>query len=370
MRTNLKERLKKVVNASGRMTKLGVSTQSNYVQDMMLYASNRYFDMDQLYVEAGREIASLLEAEDAVVTSSASAAIVFTIASLICKDNNRLIENINIEKENILKKEVIIPKGHSVNYGAPIHTMIESGGAKLVEAGNTNKVTIDDVEGYISENTVALFYVKSHHCVQKNMVTIEEMVKLSKKNNIPLVIDAAAEEDFNKYYKMGANFVIYSGAKALSGPSSGFVLCDSKENAENMRKQYYGIGRSMKIGKENIFGLVAAIEEYVKNDGYKPVVTLEDMEELANRFNQIKGLEAKIIKDEAGRKIYRCKLHINKEDFGIDAKEANKRLKEGNPAIYCRDHEINLGNLTFDPRPLSSREDLNVIYERVVKLGE
>lgn len=370
MKTNFKDKLKKVINASGRMTKLGVSTQSNYVQEMMIYGSSNYFDIDQLYKESGEEIANLLNAEDAVVTSSASAGIAFTIASLLCKDNDNLVENLILNKEKIVKREVIIPKGHNVNYGAPIHTIIESAGGKVVDAGSANKVTKKDVEGYITENTIALFYVKSHHAVQKNMVSIEEMVELSKDYDIPLVIDAAAEENFTKYYNMGANYVIYSGAKALSGPASGFVLCDNKDNAKNMRKQYYGIGRSMKIGKENIFGLVAAVEEYVKNKGYKSKVTKEDLEELAKNFNDIEGLSAKIIQDEAGREIFRCKLNVDEGKFGMNAFTLNKKLNESNPAIYCREHELNLGNLSFDPRPLSSKKDLLIIYEAIKKIGE
>ena len=105
MKTNLKFRLRKIVNASGRMTKLGVSTQSKYVQDNMLYGSNNYFDIDELYVQAGSYIAKMLEAEDAVVTSCASSGIVFTIAGLICGSNHRLVENLHIEKDNISKEK-------------------------------------------------------------------------------------------------------------------------------------------------------------------------------------------------------------------------------------------------------------------------
>jgi uncharacterized pyridoxal phosphate-dependent enzyme len=367
MKTNLKFRLRKIVNASGRMTKLGVSTQSKYVQDNMLYGSNNYFDIDELYVQAGSYIAKMLEAEDAVVTSCASSGIVFTIAGLICGSNHRLVENLHIEKDNISKREVILPKGHSVNYGAPVHTMIELGGGKVVEVGNANKVTRLDVESYISDKTLALFYVKSHHSVQKNMASIEEMHNLSQKYNIPLIIDAAAEEDLKTYYKQGADFVVYSGSKALCGPSSGFVLCRSKEQANNLRKQYYGVGRSMKIGKENIFGLVAAIEEYYQEK--ESIINNEDLQVLVDKFNKVEGLSATIAQDEAGREIYRCKLHVDEKVFGISGYDLNEKLKSGNPGIYCREHEVNLGNLSFDPRPLTSKEDLDLIYETVLKIG-
>ena len=193
----------------------------------MLYGSNNYFDIDELYVQAGSYIAKMLEAEDAVVTSCASSGIVFTIAGLICGSNHRLVENLHIEKDNISKREVILPKGHSVNYGAPVHSMIELGGGKVVEVGNANKVTRLDVESYISDKTLALFYVKSHHSVQKNMASIEEMHNLSQKYNIPLIIDAAAEEDLKTYYKQGADFVVYSGSKRCVVLHQ-IVLCRSK----------------------------------------------------------------------------------------------------------------------------------------------
>lgn len=370
MKTNFKNNLKNIINASGKMTKLGVSTQSKYVREQMLYATQNYFDMDELYSKSGAYIASLLDAEDCVVTSSASAAIVFIVASLICGSNDRLIENINIEKDFIDKREVIIPKGHSVNYGVAIHTMIELGAGKVIEAGNSNMVTKNEVESCINKNTLALFYVKSHHAVQKNMITIDEMLELSKKHNIPMIIDAAAEEDFTSYYKKGIDFIIYSGAKALSGPSSGFVLCKNKTHASNMRKQYYGIGRSMKIGKENIFGLVASIEEYIQNNGPKINVTYEDLEEIVSKFNKIEGIKSEIVQDEAGRKIYRCKINIDEKKFGLNAKEVNIKLNLGSPAIFCRDYESNLGNLYFDPRPLINKNQLESIYERILEIGE
>lgn len=83
----------------------------------------------------------------------------------------------------------------------------------------------------ITEETAALLYIKSHHTVQKSMLTVSEMVEVAKAHHLPLIADAAAEEDLFKYSEMGADLVIYSGAKAIEGPSAGLVI--GKRNTFN-----------------------------------------------------------------------------------------------------------------------------------------
>lgn len=362
MKTSFKESLRRVINASGRMTKLGVSTQSPYVIEMMKYGAENYFVMDELYKEAGAYIAEMVGAKDAVVVSSASAGIVHAIATVICGNNDYLVQNLLTELININRRAIILPMGHNVNYGAPIHAMIESGGGIVKAVGSVNLVTDQDVETAIDDNVAALMYVKSHHTVQKNMISLQSMIEIGKRHNLPVIVDAAAEEDLSLYYNLGADFVIYSGSKAILGPASGFVLCRSHEDAINMRKHTYGIGRSMKIGKENIFGLVGAIEEYVQKNR-KPIINHDDLLGACNRINQIVGLRAIIEKDEAGRAIERIKVTFDKEQFGMSAVEANNKLQAMNPSIHSRDYQKNLGSLSFDPRPLGSLEDLDTIIE-------
>lgn len=369
MKSYLQENMPVVINASGRMTKLGVSTQSPYVRAAMSYASQNYFVINDLYQEAGHAIARLLGTEDAVVVSSASSGIVLSIAGLICGKSHARVQNLPIVKEQIRKKKVILPKGHDVNYGAPMFTMIASGGGQVVEAGCANQCTAEDVESLIDDDTLCLMYVKSHHSVQTEQVSIEELVEIKNRHQLPLLIDAAAEEDFKKYYEMGADLVVYSGSKALCGPSSGFVLCRDQAVAQAIRLHYYGIGRSMKIGKENIFGLVAALEEYVDHPVVHPVGHKE-IARFVSWFNQVEGIQASVIQDEAGRAIYRAKLQIIPKVFGMDAVHLNQELNAGNPSIYVRDNEVKSGILYIDPRPLTSPDQLQVIFERLKEIGE
>ncbi len=357
-----------VINASGRMTKLGVSTVSDEVGKTLLEAAGNYVVIDELYEWAGKRIGELIGCEDACVTASASSGIALAVASLLCGDDLQKVHRFRETVETTEKREVILLKGHNVDFGAPIDSMIEVGGGKVVEVGYANGSKIEDITHAVNERTCAIFFVKSHHCVQKEMVDVETVIKKANELNIPCIVDAAAEEDLSKYVQMGADYVCYSGAKALSGPTSGFVACKHSEAAKAMRLQYKGIGRVMKIGKENTMGLVKAIEIYQRNHGYVPTVTLDDLKAFTEQCNTIHGLSAEIIQDEAGRAIYRSKLTIH-ADYGMNAKQLVQKLQEHDPAIYTRDYQANIGSIAIDPRPLRNKGELDTIYEVLRKLS-
>lgn len=103
--------------------------------------------------------------------------------------------------------------------------------------------------------------MKSHHCVQKGMLGIEDFVRVAQIHNLPLIVDAAAEEDLHVWVASGADMVVYSGAKAFNAPTSGFIT-GKKPWIAACKAQHHGIARAMKIGKENMVGLVYALENY------------------------------------------------------------------------------------------------------------
>jgi uncharacterized pyridoxal phosphate-dependent enzyme len=362
-----KQGLKGVINASGRMTKLGVSTINDEVAKALVDAAQSYVVIDDLLRWAGKKVGSLVGCADACLTSSASAGIALSVSSLICKDNLQMAEHFQETIRKVSKRQVILLKGHSINFGAPVSTMVELGGGEIVEVGYANSSNLNDIRSAVNEDTLAIVFVKSHHCVQKNMVGIKEVVKSANEIKIPCIIDAAAEEDLSTYMNMGADFVCYSGAKAICGPTSGFVACRSEEYANNMRLQYSGIGRAMKIGKENIMGLVKAVEMY-QTQKLAGIVGVDDLNNFLVKVNQIEGLSCSIVRDEAGRPIYRAKIDFDKVKYGMNAKEVAQALSNRNPAIYTRDYQANIGSLSIDPRPLNSKEELAEIYESLVQL--
>lgn len=355
---NVKYGLKRVINASGRMSILGVSAPTDTVMEAMKQGGQQYVEIADLVDKAGDYVARLLGSEAAVIVNSASSGIALSVAALITQGNRRKSERLH--QEVIPKNEVIMLKGHNVQYGAPVETMIYLGGGKLIEVGYANEGKAEHIEDAISDNTAAILYVKSHHSVQKNMISVEEAWEIAQRNGVPLIVDAAAEEDIQKYVKY-SDLAIYSGSKAIEGPTSGIV--GGKRNyIEWVKVQLHCIGRSMKVGKETSFGLLQALDEYgVKED--KSEQEKETLQVLMP-LNEIEGVRVTIVQDEAGRAIYRARIQIDSQQTTTTAKDVVTGLRDGEIAIYTRDYGVKQGYFDIDPRPLLN-DDIQVIQSTI-----
>lgn len=360
--------LKRVVNASGRVTVLGVSTISDRVARSAVEAAQSYVVIEDLMTRAGELISRHTGAEMSCVASSASAAIALSVAGLVTK--GRRADMMRLPDSSGLKNEIVLQKGHAINYGAPIESMIRLGGGVPVEAGQANEVHPEDIEQAIGPNTCALLYVKSHHCVQKGMVDIETMRDIAHAHGLPFMMDCAAEEDFRKYIALGADLVCYSGAKALEATTSGFVT-GKREYVQHVQKQYEGIGRAMKVGKEQIVGLLEALDQYEeRNHAQEAAVNEAKIDYLVGRIGEIEGLHAEKIADEAGRAIYRCRVTFDQAyKGGLTMDEVNKLLRGGDPVVWARTEFLNLGKIDFDPRPMGEG-DADLIVDRLREIME
>lgn len=351
--------LKQVINASGRMTILGVSTPSADVVETVNYGLNHYFEMKDLVNKTGAYIANLLGCEDAVVVSCASAGIAQSVAAVIVKDDDWLLENLHATPL-IVPHDIVVLKGHNVNYGAPVGTMVAMGGGRLVEAGWANECSADQLSAAITPQTAAIMYIKSHHCVQKSHLSVEQAAVVARKHGVPLIVDAAAEEDLQCYYQYGADLVIYSGAKAIEGPTSGLVM-GRKQYVEWVKRQSMGIGRAMKVGKEGILGLTQAIENYLVNEKVSGAQMVEKMTPFINSLNSLNGITSRVVWDAAGRDIARTEIHFDEAVIGHTTGELVQALKTGDIAIYFRGYKANEGIVEVDVRSVSP-EQLNTIY--------
>ena len=282
--------------------------------------------------------------------SSASAGIAQSVAAVIGQGS--LYHVYHPYTNKIDKREIIIPKGHNVDYGAPVEVMIQQGGGEVVEAGYANMCSPEHLEMMVTSATAGILYIKSHHTVQKSMLSIEEAAVVAKKHQLPLIIDAAAEEDLFKYTQAGADLVIYSGAKAIEGPSAGLVI-GKKHYVEWVRLQSKGVGRSMKIGKDNVLGFTQALEDYLEQGSESGEAMKQRLLPFIDEVNQIAGLEAKIVQDGAGRDIYRGSVRVTGDKT---ATAVISELKRANPAIYTREYQANKGIIEFDVRSVNQQE--------------
>lgn len=362
-----KYQLKHVINASGRMTILGVSTPTPEVVERVTYGLNHYFEIKDLVNKTGEYIAQLLNVDAAVVVSCASAGIAQAVAAVIVQDDEDLLLNLHSSSKSV-PREIILPKGHNVNFGAPVDTMVTLGGGKVVEAGFANECSAAQLAAKISPQTAAILYIKSHHTVQKSMLTVAEAAQVAHAHQLPLIVDAAAEEDLTAYYQAGGDLVIYSGAKAIEGPTSGLVV-GKKQYVEWVKRQSQGIGRAMKVGKEGILGLTLAIEQYLTATKETGAQMVSRMEKFLKDLNAIAGISARIVWDAAGRDIARAEISFDEKAIGKTTYQIMDELKQGNTAIYFREYKANEGKVEADIRSVSTQQ-LDVISQQIRTLVE
>jgi len=348
----------RVINASGMMTALGGSTISTETGAAMAAAGQQQVVIDELQRQAGAEIARLLGTGDAMVTTGAAAGIALMVAALVAGSDVTRVEA--LPDPGDAPNEIIIQAGHVVNFGAPVRQMVALGGGKARPVGSTNQVHEAHLTGAINANTAGVLFVQSHHCVQKGMLTLERTIALSHDAGLPVILDAAAEEDVKHFATCGVDLVTFSGGKAIGGPASG-IIAGRADLIEACRAQLAGIGRPMKIGKEGIIGLITALHAYLDRDvSVLRAQQGEIVDELLSAFDAIPGVQTRRLEDEAGRGIERAAIDLPAER----ALELARYLRAGSPPIYPRGHLLNLGLVAFDPRPLSP-EDVQVIVSRV-----
>ena len=338
--------VRKVINASGKMSILGTSVVSDRVASEMARGAQSFFVMKEYLRQLEASIAKMMDFESTKIVASAASGIVTATAAVIGRDDVRYALNPKSFKTH--KREIILPKGHNVNFGASIETMVEFGGGVMVEAGYANECYPEHIAQKINENTAGILYIKSHHTVQKNMLSIEEAIHIAKQHDVPLIVDAAAEEDFSIYSQYDIDLLIFSGSKALEGPSSG-IIAGNETTISWCKLVDQGLGRAMKVTKEMATGLHQAIVD--RN------ITQEPMD-LSEYVTQIEG--ATINQDSAGREIYRLAINTTPSK----AKSLIKELESGNPAIFTRNYLQNQGTIEVDTRALS-HEEMDIIIQKI-----
>ncbi|NEY26744.1 D-glucosaminate-6-phosphate ammonia lyase [Hafnia alvei] len=364
MSQNIYQRLglKRVINACGKMTILGVSAVSPEVMAATAEAAGAFVEIDALVDRTGELVSAHTGAQDSYITSCASAGIAIAVAAVITRGEP---DRVAMMPDSAgMANEILILRGHNIDYGAPITSAIRLGGGRVVEVGQSNLAARWQLEKAVSERTAALLFVKSHHSVQKGMLTLEDFVAVAKQFQLPLIVDAAAEEDLHQYIARGADMVIYSGAKAFNAPTSGFIT-GGREWIRCCKAQHHGIARAMKIGKENMVGLVKALELY--GEGIANM-TPEKLASTVEAISALRGFSAEIEQDEAGREIWRVQVRVHSDVLGIDARQVEAMLRTGEIAIYTRRYFLHQGVFSIDPRTLD-QHDLTTIVERLAQIA-
>lgn len=354
--------LRRVINAAGKLTMLGASTQSASVRAAMNEGAQNFVDLAELMALADRRIADATGAEAGFVTSCAAAGIAIATAACVTRGDLARTEALPFLADP--PNEMIIQGGHKIHFGASLVQIMRLGGAQIVEIGTVNRTLPHQLRQAISQRTAGVMFAVSHHTHQTGAIPLGEVVQIAHAQNVPVVVDAAAEVDLRKYIAAGADLVIYSGHKSLNSPTAG-LIAGRRDLIDACLQQNQGIGRTMKIGKENIIGALAALDEYLAPAS--EIAMPSDAERAAALIQQlagIQGLRASAVGDATRPSIVRVRLQIDTSQAQIDARTLVACLETHSPSIRTRNHALEQGSIEIDFRPLAIGEE-SVIGEAV-----
>ena len=321
------------INAVGTLTTRGGALMPPEVTAAMEEASHNFVMIHELQEKVGARIAELTGAEDAFVTAGASCSLCLATCAVTAGDDKRKMRQ--LPDLTGMKSEIVIQTPHRSSFDHAFSMV----GVKLV-----NVDTEPDIPKAISEKTAALAFVLSHNSMG-HKVSLERYLEISHKHGLPLILDAAAEippeENLSKFVKMGCDMVAYSGGKNLRGPQCTGILMGKKEW---IRKAYANaapsnyLARIAKVGKEEIVGLLAALELYLKQD--HAAIRREHYAKLNRVAKRLQGLPT-VISEFIPNNDYshspRLSIQWDEAKLGLSIEEMLHQLRQGSPSIEASD---------------------------------
>ncbi|WP_373519310.1 aminotransferase class V-fold PLP-dependent enzyme [Pricia sp.] len=356
----------RVINAAATMTFLSGSLMMPETMEAINATAHDFADMHELQDKVGAKIAEMLHCEAAMVTSGAACALVLGTAGVITgtdADKRKQLPNLPGPRP-----EVIMQKSHRYVFDQAITTT----GAKIIEVENPK-----EMEQAINKNTVmALFFnaAVSWYGIE-DTIDHEAFVAICKRHNIPSFIDAAADvppvENLFKYQKMGFDLVTFSGGKMIRGPQSAGLLFGRKDLIEAAKlhcsPHEAPIGRPMKVNKEEMFGMYAALKSYLERDHKKEWQDwLDRADQILSRLKTVPSVmgETNVPKGPAN---VVPSLHVtwDQKQVKITPKEVYEALKSGTPSIVCSIGQNNGEELLSVGVILLRPEQVTIVADRI-----
>ena len=331
------------INAAGTYTSMTGSLMPKEVIDAINYGSLEYVNLDELQDKVGERIAELLECEYATVSSGCFGAMSIAMAGVMSGKDPKKIKQ--LPDTTGLKNEVILQEYHTIGYAQALTNV----GAKLVKVK-----TAEELENSINEKTAMLWFLNAN--TDRGDIKWEEFVSLGKKHNIPTFIDCAADippvDNLFKFTRIGFDMVAFSGGKGLRGPQSAGLLLGKKEYIEAARlhtpPRGETIGRGMKVNKEEVLGMLAALELYLSKDHQAEWKMWEDQIDLISESaKSVSGVETTIHVPPHANHVPSLKIRWDQSKVNISPDNVRKILREGSPSIETVGNKNEIGITTW-----------------------
>jgi len=343
---------RKLVNADATLTRLGGSLMPQEVIAAMLDAAQYWVDLPDFQKRIGAKLAEITHNEAAFVSTGAAAGIVLSTAAAVAGTDPALIAR--LPDTTGMKNEVIMLRSHRNGYDHAVRQV----GIKLIEIGNATATYDWELEKAITDKTAAIFWFVGW--MQRAVdLPFEKVIEIADRHGVPVIVDAAAQlppvENLWKYTNAGATAAIFSGGKDLRGPQTSGLVVGKKAFIDLLpahASPNNTMGRPMKVGKEEMAGLLAAVERYLKLDhGLRAEYCEETVADWCGALNTVPGVTAeRSFPNEAMQPLPRCHIQLDPERF----KQADvlKALLNGDPPVVVgagKNNDLYLNPMTLEP---------------------
>lgn len=329
----------RVVNGNATLTRLGGSMLAPGVAEAMAEAGTAFVDLVALQSAVGREIARLTRNEACYISCGAAAGLTLTTAACVAGEDLRLRER--LPYTDGMRDEVIIHRHTRVGYDFAIRMA----GVRFVEIGSPDGTSAAELEAVLTSRTAAMFYFP-RGLEERGELPLEEAVAVCRPRGVKVIVDAAAQlpprSNLWTYTERGADAVIFSGGKGLRGPQSTGLVLGREEIIRACA--FHGppspyIGRGMKVGKEELCGILTAVRWFLNQDEeaeaafYERAVAqvIEEMENLPHVTAH------RVFPSEAGQPVPRVLVEWDESALGRDRHAVQAALHTGNPVVDLAD---------------------------------
>lgn len=356
--------VRKGISAAGTTTKYGGSKLRPEVTQIMIEASTVMLDMDELNIAAGKMLGELTGSEYGLVTSGSAGGLLLQACAVIAGDDPAKMAR--LPDTEGMKNEIIIQRSHRFAYDQ----CYRAAGAKFVEIGDGKRCHEWQLEAAFSDKTAAVAYLFSPG-LSKMALSLDKVTEIAHSKGVPVIVDAASmlppRENLSKYHKSGADLVIHSGGKGIRGPQGTGILSGKKElikAAYANAAPHQFLGRSGKVAKEEIVGLLTALNNFVNEDEQIENSNFRNKsQKVVDAFSETPGLDAAVKHDNVDYLTPVSSLYFTDEWNGPKAGEILQKLQEGNTPIFMH-NLIHPDELIFDPLNVDD-DEVDVVIKKI-----
>lgn len=353
-----------IISAAGPISIYGGARRRPQVVQAMMEASRVLVRMDELNVEVGKKLAQMLGVESAFVSSGAAGGLVLQAAACIAGTDETRMRR--LPDSAGMKNEIVMQLCQRYGY----EQCYSVGGGRIVDAGSSDGCNVEELVEAFSQRTVAAAYLFSAHSC-KEAVPFREFCDLAHSKGVPVIVDAAnflpPRANMSRFMKEGADMVTFSGGKAVRGPQGAGILLGTAQLIEAARANASPnkfVARSMKVSKEEVIGLLTAVELFINEDESDENRRYMDMcGQAMDKLSEIPGITVSIEHDGIDYLIPTVAIRFNQEWRGLPVEEILSCLANGNPPVFVRTL-AGPGEIGIDPMNLDE-DSLNLSAQRI-----